>query len=329
VVQAKLETVQSLYDELDTLHRRSFGKAPPLFAGVMVTGARLHLGHIADANDRFAKSIAVHDLDQLQRLQEAQGVNYMVLGRAWHAHALWCLGYPASARGLGRDAVQLARDLAQPFNQALAATYLAMLMQMCADAATARVRAEDALALATTSKAPYYRAWSTILVEYAHARDQPDAEHIGRLRAAITIFMAAGARLRLPYFLALLAQVCGQAGHTDDGLTIIDEALAAAEAQNEHWWDAELHRLRGELLLAHGAEASAVEAALLRAVEIARAQQARSLELRAAIPLARLWAVMQRADEGRRLLGSLCAWFTEGSELPDIMAARSLLAQLV
>ena len=328
VVQSRLERVQYISDELDVLYRRSHGTAPPHFAGVMLTGARLHLGHLQDANKHFAAITASHDIDQVRRLEEAQGVNYMVLALAWQAHALWCLGYPRAALRRGRDAVQLARDLAQPFNQALAAAYLAMLMQFCADEATARVQAEDALALASEYKAPYYRAWAAILVGYAGAWEQPDEEHIARLRDAIATFTAAGARLRLPYYLGLLAQVYGKAGCAGEGLAEIDEALAASRAHNERWWDAELHRLRGELLRAQGAAAREAEAAMLRALEIARAQQARSLELRAAMSLARLWSAQQRAAEGRALLANLCAWFTEGHETPDLQAAHALLAHL-
>ena len=328
VVQARLDRVQYISDELDTLYRRSHGTAPPHFAGMMLTGARMHLGHLQDATTHFAAITASHDRDQVQRLEEAQGVNYMVLALAWQAHGLWCLGYPQAALDRGREAVHLARDLVQPFNQALAATYLAMLAQLCADAAAAQAHAEDALALASECKAPYYRAWAAILVGYAQAWEHPDEGHIARLRDAIAAFTATGARLRLPYYLALLAQVYGKAGRADDGLVAIDEALAAARAHNERWWDAELHRLRGELLRAQGAEVREAEAAILRALEIARSQEARSLELRSAIGLARLWETQGRAAEGRRLLEELCAWFTEGDEMPDLQAARSLLARM-
>jgi predicted ATPase len=190
------------------------------------------------------------------------------------------------------------------------------------------VHAEEALALASEYKAPYYRSWSAILVSYTRAWERPDRTRITQLRDTITAFTAAGARLRLPYYLSLLARVCLKAGCADDGLAVIDEALSASRTQNERWWDAELHRLRGELLLAHGAEAHDAEMALLRAGEIARLQQARSLELRAAIPLARLWAAQQRTEDARRVLGDLCAWFTEGHDTPDMLAAQTLLAQL-
>jgi len=328
LVQAKLERVQMISDELHTLYQRSLGTVPPPFAGMMLAGARLHLGRMADANAHFAEIIAAHDPDQLLHLQESQGVNYAALARAWQAHALWCLGYPQQALSRGLDAVKLVQDLDQPFNQALVSAYLALLQQLRADEAVAREHAEKALALASKYQAPYYRAWAAILVSYALALEQPNEERIGRLRGSISEFKASSARLRLPYYLSLFAQVCGKAGHAEKGLASIDEALSEARTHNERWWNAELHRLRGELLLAHGADASDVEAALLRAIEIARSQQARSLELRATMSLARLWIAQHRSDDARRQLSDLYAWFTEGFETPDLQAARLLLAQM-
>ncbi len=328
VVQAKLERVQVVSDELQTLYQRSFGTAQPPFAGMMLAGARLHLGRISEANAQFAQIIAAHDPDQLLHLQESQGSDYAAHARAWQSHALWCLGYPQQAQEKGLDAVKLVQDLDQPFNQALVSAYLALLQQLCADEAVAREHAEQALALTSKFQAPYYRAWADILVSYALAFEQPDEERIERLRGSIAAFKASGARLRLPYYLSLLAQVYGKAGRAGEGLACINEALAEARAHNERWWDAEIHRLRGEFLLMQGADASDVEAALLRAISIARSQQARSLELRAVMSLARLWNAQNRPDDARRRLGDMYTWFTEGFETPDLQAARLLLAQL-
>jgi predicted ATPase len=327
VVQAKLERVQMVSDELQTLYHRSLGTVPP-FASMMLAGARLHLGRITDANAQFSQIIAAHDPDQLLHLQESQGVNYAALARAWQAHALWCLGYPQQAQKRGLDAVKMVQDLDQPFNQALVTAYLALLLQLCAEEVVAREHAEQALALTSKYQSPYYRAWADILVSYALALEQPDEERIGCLRGSIAAFKASGARLRLPYYLSVLAQVYGKAGRAGEGLASIDEALAEARAHNERWWDAEVHRLRGELLLMHGADVSDVEAALLRAISIARTQQARSLELRATMSLARLWIAQDRSNDVRRQLSDLYAWFTEGFETPDLQAARLLLAQL-
>src|SRR2546421_3377649 len=295
---------------------------------MMLAGARLHQGRITDANAQFAEIIAAHDSDQLLHLQESQGLNYAAHARAWQAHSLWCLGYPQQAQERGLDAVKLVQDLDQPFNQALVSAYLALLQQFRANEAVAREHAEQAFALTSTYQAPYYHAWAGILVSYALALEQPNEERIGHLCGSIAAFKASSARLRLPYYLSLLAQVYGKAGCAEEGLASINEALAEARAHNERWWDAELHRLRGEFLLLQGADASDVEAAILRAIEIARSQQARSLELRATMSLARLWIAQHRSDDARQQLSDLYAWFTEGFETPDLQAAQLLLAQL-
>jgi predicted ATPase len=327
VVQAKLEKVQVVADELQILYQGALGTAP-LLAGMMLAGARLHLGRIVEANAQFAEIIATNDPDQILQILESQGWNCVIHSRAWQAHALWCLGYPQQALSRGLDAVKLVQDLDQPFNQALVSAYLALLQQLRADEAVAREHAEQALALANKYQAPYYRAWAAILVSYALALEQPNEERIGRLRGSITEFKASGARLRLPYYLALLAQVYGKAGRVEVGLTCIDEALTEARTHNERWWDAELHRLRGELLLMHSADAPDVEAALLRAIEIARSQQAKSLELRATMSLARLWIAQDRSGDAKRRLQDVYGWFTEGFDTPDLRAARQLLAEL-
>jgi len=328
VVQAKLEKVQLASDELHRLYRRAQATPPLLEADMILIGSRLHLGRIAEAKEAIERMLATASPSQLQRIYDEQGWNFAVHGRAWQAHALWLLGYPQSALLRALEAVGMANDLGQPFNQAMAATYLAMLQQLCADEATARASADKALALTTEYKTPYYRAWSSILVCYAQAREQPETTTIASLRESIEAFKASGAQLRLPYYFGLLAQVCSQAGHVEDGLAAVDEGMAASRAHNERWWDAELHRLRGELLLAGGADANDAEAAYLRAIEVARSQQARALELRATTSLVRLSSGQRRAGDASHLLQSLYSWFTEGFDSPDLQAAASVLAKV-
>lgn len=327
-VQARFDDVQHISDRLDALGRRSQETTLRPYSRVAVSGSRLHRGELTAADRGFAELIAAADPDQVQRVQDAHGLNYLVHAQAWHAHALWCLGYPQSALVLAREAVHRARALAQPINHALAAAYLAILMQLCADDAVAKAHAEEALALAGACKALYYQGWSAILVDYHRAWEQPDDEGIARLRAAIAAFTETGARLRLPYYLSLLARVYGKAGRSAAAVAVLDEALTVAAEQQELWWDAELHRLRGDVLLICQATQEG-EGALLRAIQIARAQCARSLELRAATSLARLRLAQGRADEARPMLADLCAWFTEGIATPDLDAAWSLLARSV
>ena len=328
VVQAKLEKVQLASDELHSVYQRTHATTPPLEAEIMLTGSRLHLGEIADASDEFERMLTAREPSQLQYIVEEQGWDYAILGRAWHAHALWLLGYPQSALVRAHEAVRLARDLGQPFNQALAATYLAMLQQLCSDEDSARLSSEQALALTIEYKAPYYRAWSGILVSYALACLQPGTPTIASLRESIEAFKASGARLRLPYYLVLLAQVCGRAGHAEDGLAAVDEGMAASRAHHERCWDSELHRVRGGLLFAAGANEDEAGAAYVRAIEIARTQQARTLELRAATDLARLWRTQRRDNDAWHLLQNLYSGFTEGFDTMDLREAKTLLDQL-
>jgi DNA-binding SARP family transcriptional activator/predicted ATPase len=328
IVEDRLEESASITDEMVRVLRETQGSEPPRSAFAMLAGTRLQMGRFQEACDDLDRLVREADPAQLRRLQESQGLNYEVLTRAWQSHAHWCLGRPDTALERASDALRLARELDQPFSQAIAATYLALLQQLRADPATFRRQAEDALHLATEFKATYYRACAAILVAYAQASDNPEAAGLARLRSAISGFEDTGARLRLPYYLALLADAHLRAGEADAGLGVVDEALSRSRATNERWWDAELHRLRAELLLAGGAPAVEAEADLRRALEIARGQQARSLELRSARALARLWAASGRAAEARDLLAPVYSSFTEGLATPDLESALALLSGL-
>ena len=321
VVQARLEKVELVSQELHRLYQRAQGSPPPLESDMMFSGSRLHLGRIDEASERFERALRLNDPSQVQRIADEQGWNFAVHGRAWYAHALWLQGRVDTALAQGLEAVRIADELAQPFNQSLATAYLALLLQLSGPPAAAQRSAVKALAVTNESRAPYYRSWSEILVRHAEASERPDDASIGALRASIDLFQASGARLRMPYYLGLLAGVYCQAGRADEGLAVIDHALAVARSSNERWSDAELHRLRGELHLAAGGADDEAGAAYARALEIARGMGARSLELRAATALARLY---RRPGP----LADLIRTFSEGRDTPDHLAAHAVLAEL-
>jgi len=328
IVEGRLEKSALITDEMVRVFRETQGLEPPRSAFAMLAGVRLQMGRFQEACDDIEGLVREADPSQLRHLQESQGLNYEVLARAWQSHALWCLGRPDTALEGASHALRLARQLGQPFSQAIAATYLALLQQLRADPATFRTQAVEALELATEFKATYYRAWAAILVAYAETLDSPEATALPRLRGTIEAFEETGARLRLPYYLALLADAHLRADDATGGLDVVEEALSRSRETNERWWDAELHRLRGELLLAGGAGAAEAEAALRRALEIGRGQQANSLVLRAARALARLWAGSGRTVEARDLLEPIYASFAEGLATPDLTVARALLSSL-
>lgn len=327
IVAARLEKSALITEEMVRFFRDGQNTEPPRSAFAMLGGARMQMGRFQQSIDDLDRIVRDTDPGQLQRLQASQGLNYEVIARAWQSHALWCRGLPDTAFTRASQALRLAGELAQPFSRAIAATYLALLQQLRADAATFRAQAEAALGLAAECKATYYRAWAAILVAYADTQGARDPNALAPLAAAIESFKVAGARLRLPYYLALLADAHLRTGNPAAGLAAVEEGLNRSRETHERWWDAELHRLRGALMLAAGASPADADAATRRALEIAREQGARSLELRAAIALARSWAAA-RPREASALLEPLLGAFTEGQETPDHRSARDLLKTL-
>lgn len=327
VVQAQYRRVERISGQIEKLFEETV-MVPPPFIEIYLAGARFHRGQIVEAREGFEKIIALRDDKRIRDLQESQGLNYLVHGLAWNAHALWCLGYPQAALQAGEVAVEFAREFVQPFNQALAVTYLAMLQAWCADRETFYAAAATAYALTDEYKAPYYRVWSGILLKFAQAEQTPDEAHLALLHDAIDSFMKTGARIRLATYFSMLAQICLEAGRLAEGLAALEQALAVSQQYDEHWWDAEIYRWRGELLRAQGAKADEVEAALQRALEIAQSQQAKSFELRAATSLARLWQGNGRSAQGKELLSPIYAWFNEGFDTPDLQSAKALIDQL-
>ena len=172
-------------------------------------------------------------------------------------------------------------------------------------------------------------AWASVLRGWALFQQGGGATAIAEMRKGIEDSRATGASLLDPYWLALLASVHGQLGEAEDGLAATAEALAEVAETGERFWQAELHRLKGQLLLeSDAANKPEAEVCFCRAIEIARSQKAKSWELRAATSLSRLWQQQRKATEARDLLAPVYAWFTEGSDTPDLKDAKALLDEL-
>jgi DNA-binding SARP family transcriptional activator len=328
VVQARHEKVAHTYAQAEKLYLQTYNTPPPPFAAISYAGTKLHMGELVESREQFERIVAVRDEAHILDLEESQGLNYVVHGHAWNAHGLWLLGYPQKATASSEAAIQFAHEYTQPFNLALAITYQATLKELCADPATFSAHAEEARLLTGEYQAPYYHTWSNILACFASAQQQPDAKHLASLRDAILAFSDTGGRLRLPYYFSLLARARAATGLLQEGLEAIEQGLTESLHNNERWWDAELHRLRGELIWAQGAETDEVEVAFRRAIEIAQSQQAKSLELRAATSLARLWQASGKPAAARELLAPRYAWFSEGFDTPDLLKAQALIAEL-
>ena len=173
-----------------------------------------------------------------------------------------------------------------------------------------------------------YRGW-------ALAMQGQGKEGIAQLHQGLAAWQATGTEMQRPHFLTLLAEAYGKVGEAEQGLAALVEALAQVEQTGERWYEAELYRLRGELTLAQSSVqslASSVqkeaEECFSKAIEIARRQQAKSLELRAVMSLSRLWQQQGKRDEARQMLAEIYGWFTEGFDTKDLQEAKALLEEL-
>jgi len=189
--------------------------------------------------------------------------------------------------------------------------------------------AEAAVTLATAQGFPQWAAQGTILWGWALAMQGQGEEEIAQVRQGIAAYRATGAAVFVPYFCTLLAEVCDHLGHTADGLQALAEAHTLVEQQEERYWEAEIARLRGVLLLRQpGTPPAEAEAWLQRALDVARRQEAKALELRAAMSLALLWQQQGKRMEARELLAPIYGWFTEGFDTADLQEAKALLETL-
>jgi predicted ATPase len=244
------------------------------------------------------------------------------------AHALWHLGYPDRATQRMDEALTLAEQLGHPFSRALALAYASMLYQFRREADRTREAAETATALCREQGFPYYLAWVLILRGWALTAQAHTAEGIEEMRSGLSAMRATGAKLREPYYLALLAEACIQQNESQSGLALLAEALGEGRDRQEQWHEAELHRLRGEFLTRSLRDDDEAAECFHRALDLARAHQSRALELRAATSLARLWRRQGKRAAPHALLAPIYRWFTEGFDTADLQEAGALLDDL-
>jgi DNA-binding NtrC family response regulator/predicted ATPase len=251
------------------------------------------------------------------------------------SHAAWSLWFSGAIdQSLARsqEALALARELGQPFPLTNARYWAAQLSQYRRERSRTRELAEAVIATSAEEGFAQQKAQGVFLRGWALAEPGGEGTGWAQMREGFAAWEATGAGVLRPYYLALLAEVAAQADDVDEGVRLIDEALVAVEKSGERSWQAEVHRIHGELLLRQAGDeamtSTAAEAAHVcfqQALGIARDQQARSLELRAAMSLGRLWHRVGMRTEANELLAPICRWFTEGADTVDLREARALL----
>jgi predicted ATPase len=247
--------------------------------------------------------------------------------RAW---VLWTLGYPDQAREAMRQALALVEGLAHPVSLATTWFAAAYLAQWCRHVPDVRAQADAVITLATEQGFPQWLAAGTFFQGWALATQGQAEAGIAQLRQGLAAWRATGAEIGRPRWLTMLAEAYGHVGQPEAGLAVLAEALALVEQTGQRIYEAELYRLQGDLMVLHaGAEGSAeAEPCFQRALDVARHQEAKALELRAARSLSRLWQQQGKHTEARELLAPIYHWFTEGFDMVDLQEAKALLDAL-
>ena len=329
IVRAQLHTARELGETLLRLAQRAHDPALAVIAHYALGFTWFYLGALPAARQHLEEAIARYTPDQRRAPVFRIGHDPGVACRAFAARTLWLLGYPDQALAHIHEALTLAHELSHPFSLAFARCWAAIVSQFRRDVPAVHEHAEAAVALSTEQGFPLWAAMGTSLRGWALAMQGQGEEGMAQVRQGIAAWRATGAALLVPYLCTLLADVSVHLGHTEDGLQALAEAHTLVEQQEERWWEAEIHRLRGVLLLRQpGTPQAEAEAWLQRALDVARRQEAKSLELRAAMSLSRLWQQQGKHAEARELLAPVYGWFTEGFDTADLQEAKVLLEAL-
>ncbi len=251
------------------------------------------------------------------------------------ARALWLLGYPDQALQRSREALSLGRDLSHPFSLAFALFWAALVHQFRGEREAVQGPTETAIILATEQGWPRWEMLGNVLRGWVSVEQGYIEQGIGQIRQGLA-GEASAADMQAAR--AISAEAYGKAGKPEEGLTVVAEALAIAHKTGVCFYEAELHRIKGELLLAQEGrnqnakgkreEVSEAEGCLKKAIEVARSQSAKSLELRAVMSMSRLWQKQGKTEEARQMLAEIYGWFTEGFDTADLKEAKALLEEL-
>jgi predicted ATPase len=332
LVRCELARCKELATQIFSLAQ---GQPDPVFLLVahnVMQQPLFHLGELAEAYCQQEQGLALYDRHQHRKLTAEYGEDPGVGCLEYGAATLWHLGYPEQALRSVQASRSLAEELANPFNVAQALYYGAFTHQCRREPRRVEELARALMEVCREQGFALLLAGGMILHGWSLVAQGQTDKRISQMRQGLADWQATGALSHRPYHLALLAEALGKEGRIQEGLTAVAEALATATATGERFWEAELYRLRGELLLARAEGQPSVlsdaEAGFHRALDVARRQQAKSLELRAVMSLSRLYRQQGRQAEARPLLAETYGWFTEGLELPDLQEAKALLEQL-
>jgi predicted ATPase len=357
LLRAELQAARALAEQMLRLAQNGQDSSLFLLAHFALGNVLFWLGELGPARKHLEQGIALYDPQSHRALAFLYGVDPGVYCLSYAVWGRWPLGYPDQALKRGQEAIALAQELSHPHSLVFALNFTATAHLLRREGRAAQERAEAVIALATEQGLPDWVAWGTTQRGWALAEQGQLEEGIAQLQQGLAVSRATGAELLRLWLLAPLAEAYGKKGQPEEGLRVVAEAIFAVHKNQVRHYEAELLRLKGELTLQSQTSLGQVsdkspasqnksedtstqhptpstqakaeaEACFHKALEVSRSQQAKSLELRAAISLARLWQQQGKKDEARQMLTEIYDWFTEGFETKDLQEAKELLEEL-
>jgi predicted ATPase len=285
------------------------------------------VGRFALSRWHLEQVLALYDPISHRALVNQAGIHPHVNSQANLGNVLFCLGFPDQALAYGEAAIDEARRLDHPPSLAVSLSYGTRLLSLIGNNTVLGAWVDQLVAMTTEQGFPQWRAQGAIYGGWVKVKNGDVTEGLALLHSSSIAYRAIGTESLMPHYMALLASACEIAGQMKEASTLLDDALRIVERTGERWFAAELNRHKGELLLQQG-HAEAAEELYRKALTIAREQEAKLWELRAAASLARLRRDQGRRAEGRDLLTPVYGWFTEGFDTPDLKDAKALLDTL-
>jgi predicted ATPase len=303
-------------------------------------------GQLSQAREHYEQAIALYDPNQHRATALVYGQDPGVASRCMAAWTLWLLGYPDQAYKRTQEALTLAQEGDHPYSVVFALESSAWDAYNRGEVQALRERSDATIASGSEYGFAFQVAWGTIMQGTALVEQGDGEKGLAQIRRGLTDMREGGTRIAWTRWLAFLVEACWKEGCTEEGFKVLAEALEIGADTGEAFFEADLYRLKGELMLqqfqvsgftfqvenssesrVRSPEAEAEEC-FWKAIEIARKQQAKSLELRAMMSLSRLWRQQGKTTEAHRMLSEIYNWFTEGFDTKDLQEAKTLLEEL-
>ena len=323
------EQLKRALDQIATLPATPDLRREEIKLHVAFANALTLTGDLVDGKEYYDRVLAIYDPAEHGPLTTRSGRDIRVALWASRSSCLWLLGYPTASRNDTEFALKNARETGQTTNLLYALHQAGLTYTACGNYAAANALVDELIALADERGAPYWKALGTAMRGRLLALTGKASDAVRAITSAITSLRSTGATLHKPGHLWHLAMAYAELGQFDDAWRCVDDAIDTVERSKERWCEAEVNRIAGEIALkSPKPDAAKAEAYFERALTVARQQQAKSWELRAAMSMARLWRDQGKRDEARELLAPVYGWFTEGFDTLDLKEAKTLLDQL-